>query len=126
MTRRWLWVMLRPPSGCHVRRLVAYMCLAVALPRLPGGPGASTVHVLRFLPPEAFGWLMLAIGIGLLATLRSRMHPAGRIMALLAFVSWMTLAAATASATSLLVDLLLAYALLGEIVTQTERGYECD
>lgn len=42
----------------------------------------------------------------------------GRLVAVLAFVFWVTMAVATTSATSLFIDAMFAYAMFGEIVTQ--------
>lgn len=115
---------LRAPRGRDVRRLVALLTFAVALPRLPFWPGSAVVYPLRWLPQEVFGWLTLAVGLALLATAcnRWRLRPAGRLAAVFGFVTWVTLAAATTSATSVLVDLAVAYALLGEIVGQEDHG----
>lgn len=112
-----LRALLRPFCGQDIRRLVAFLTLAVALPRLPGWPGPAVVYPLQFLPQEAFGWLTLAAGLLLLATMgRHRLRVRGRLAALFSFVVWATLAAATTSATSMLIDLLIMYALLGEIM----------
>lgn len=110
--------LLHPPSGRDVRRLVAFLTLAVALPRLPGWPGPATVYPLRLLPQEWFGWLTLLAGLLLLATLRWRLRVRGRLAALFALAVWATLAAATTSATSMMIDLLIMYALLGEILAR--------
>lgn len=111
--------LLRPFRGTEVRRLSAFVLLGVALPRLPGWPGAPIVYPLNLLPQEVFGWAALAIGIGLLATGgRWRLRFAGRFVAVLAFVLWVTLAAATTSDTSMIIDAMFAYAMFGEIVTQ--------
>lgn len=117
MMKAKAWHLLRPFRGPDVRRLVACLTLAVALPRLPGWPGPTIVYPLQFLPQEAFGWLTLVAGLLLLATLgKYRWRLRGRLAALFAFAVWATLAAATTSATSLLVDLIIMYALLGEII----------
>lgn len=114
-----LTCMLRPPRGCDVRRLVALLTLAVAVPRLPFWPGPPVVYPLRLLPQEVFGWLTLFIGLTLLLTAcnRWRLHPVGRLIAVLGFATWLTLAAATTSVTSMIVDVAIAYALLGEILS---------
>ncbi len=112
---RWL----RPPRGCDVRRLVAWLTLSVALPRLPlFGPSATmTVYPLGILPQETFGWIFLTAGLVLLATGgRWRLRMRGRLAALAALVAWSVLAAATSSATSRLLDLAIMYALVGEII----------
>lgn len=117
MMKAKAWHLLRAFRGPDVRRLVACLTLAVALPRLPGWPGPTIVYPLQFLPQEAFGWLTLVAGLLLLATLgKYRWRLRGRLAALFAFAVWATLAAATTSATSLLVDLIIMYALLGEII----------
>lgn len=111
--------LLRPFRGTEVRRLSAFVLLGVALPRLPGWPGAPIVYPLNLLPQEVFGWAALAIGIGLLATgNRWRLRFAGRLVAVLAFVFWVTMAVATTSTTSMFIDAMFAYAMFGEIVTQ--------
>ena len=106
----------RPFHGADVRPLEAWALLTVALPRLPFWPGPSTVYQLTILPAELFGWLALALAVGLFATSGCcRTHLVGRLIALLAFVLWVTLAAATASFTSIALNLGFAYAMLGEI-----------
>ncbi len=45
----------------------------------------------------------------------------GRLAALVAFVTWVLLAAATTSWTSRLIDITLAYAMLGEITARRGR-----
>lgn len=116
-----LIALLRAPRGVDVRRLTAFVLLGVALPRLPIWPGPAIVYPLNLLPQGVFGWLALAVGLGLLATMgRWRLRAAGRFMAMLAFVLWVTLAAATTSSTSMILDAMFAYAMFGEIVTQRD------
>jgi hypothetical protein len=112
------WInLLRPFRGVDVRRLTAVVLIAVALPRLPFWPGPSTVYLLTILPEAVFGWLTLGVAIGLLTTIGVyRMRIVGRIVALLAFVLWVTLAAATTSVTSIILNLAFAYAMFGEIL----------
>jgi hypothetical protein len=111
-----VFLLLRPFRGGDVRRLVAWALLTVALPRLPFWPGPSTVYQLTILPAEAFGWLALALAVGLFATSGCcRTHLVGRLIAMLAFVLWVVLAAATTSFTSIALNLGFAYAMLGEI-----------
>jgi hypothetical protein len=106
----------RPFRGPDVRRMVAMMTLAVAIPRLPIWANAPAFSPLRLLPPEAFGWLCLAVGLSLLVTGgRWRVRLRGRLAALGALVVWALLTGATNSATSLLIDLVIMWALLGEI-----------
>jgi hypothetical protein len=111
-----IFALLRPFQGADVRRLTAVVLFAVALPRLPFWPGPSTVYQLTILPAEVFGWLALALAVGLFATTGCcRTHLVGRIIAMLAFVLWVILAAATTSITSIVLNLAFAYAMLGEI-----------
>ena len=114
-----LWSLVRPFRGSEVRRMVGWISLAVALPWLPCWPGPSIVYPLQLLSQATFGLMLLAVGIGLLATgNRWRLHWTGRLLLVLGFSAWVTLAAATTSVTSLLIDAVIAWALLGEIVTQ--------
>jgi hypothetical protein len=118
-----LIALLRPFRGADVRRLTALALIAVALPRLPGFPGPSTVYLLTLLPAEAFAWLALALAIGLLATAGCcRTQFVGRLLATLAFILWVTLAAATNSITSMILNLAFAYAMLGEILAEVTEG----
>ncbi len=111
--------LLRPFRGTEVRRLSAFVLLGVALPRLPGWQGAPIVYPLNLLPQEVFGWAALVISLALLATgNRWRLRFAGRLVAVLAFVFWVTMAVATTSTTSMFIDAMFAYAMFGEIVTQ--------
>lgn len=119
--RRWL----RPFCGEEIKRLVAAITLAVALPRLPFWPGPHIVYPLHLLPQEVFGWAALVSSLLLLATTeRYRLRFVGRMSAVLAFAFWVTLAFATTSATSMMLDALFAYALFGEIIAQEKRGDE--
>jgi hypothetical protein len=102
-----------------VRRLIAWLTLAVALPRLPlFEPSLSmAVYPLGILPQETFGWLFLLVGLALLATAgRWRLILRGRLAALAALVAWSVLAAATTSTTSRLIDFVIMYSLMGEII----------
>ena len=120
MTDR-LIALLRPFRGTEVRRLSAFVLLGVALPRLPGWPGAPIVYPLNLLPQEVFGWTALLISMALLATCGAwRLRFIGRLVAVLAFVFWVTMAVATTSVTSLFIDAMFAYAMFGEIVTQRD------
>jgi hypothetical protein len=104
--------------------MVGFLMIAVALPRLPFFPAPPIVYPLGILPQEAFGWLFLVIGLGLLATgshCRTRFR--GRMVALLALVAWSVLAAATTSLTSVLIDVVVMWAMLGEITAA--RDDEC-
>lgn len=113
------WRSIRVQHGAELRLLVAAISLSIGLPRL-----AFAHHVLpfaahRFGQPEAWGWLFVAIGIVLLTTsYRWRLTPAGRIAAGIGAVSFVALAAASTSATSVMVDLSLACALAWEAGTQ--------
>jgi hypothetical protein len=115
---RKVWKVLRPMRGQEVRRLVAFLTLAVAIPRLPFFPGPLITYPLGFLPQETFGWLFLVAGMALLATCynRSRLQLRGRLVALATLLVWSVLAAATTSMTSRLIDSVIMWAMLGEIV----------
>ena len=115
-----IWRALRPMRGCDVRRLVGWLTLAVAIPRIvPGGP--LTVYPLGILPQETFGWLFLAAATLLLATGgRWRLRLRGRMAALVALVAWSVLLGATTSVTSRLLDAAVMWALLGEITAGRE------
>lgn len=114
---KYLLRVLHPPCGVHVRRMVGAITLAVALPRLSIWPGAPVVYPLQFLPQEAFGWLTLTAAILLLLTnYERRVRLIGRLSAFFALAVWSLLAAATTSSTSLMIDLIIVYAMLGEIV----------
>lgn len=107
---------LRPFRGDDVRRICALFTLAVALPRLPFYADPPAVNPLRFLPPEAFGWITLALGIALLVTNgRLRYRISGRMVAFAGLLIWALLAGATNSITSLIIDITVMYAMLGEI-----------
>lgn len=111
--------LLRPFCGVDVRRMTAFVLFGVAIPRLPGWPGPTIVYPLTLLPQDVFGFLTFAVGVALLLTLRRwRLRLVGRLVAVLAFVMWVTLAAATTSVTSMFIDIVFAYAMFGEIVTQ--------
>jgi hypothetical protein len=89
----------------------------VALPRLPFFPGEPAVNPLRILPPEAFGWLCLVLGIALLATAgKWRYRFRGRLVAFIGLSIWALLAGATNSTTSMIIDVTIMFALLGEII----------
>lgn len=124
MTRHALWALVGPFRGDQVRRLVGFLTLAVALPRLPFSPAPPIVYPLGILPQEAFGWIFLIVGLALLATNgRHRVRLRGRLAALAAFVAWSILAAATTSVTSMLIDAVIMYAMFGEITAG--RDDEC-
>lgn len=108
---------LRPFRGRDVRVMCALFTLAVALPRLPLWPGDTpNVNPLRLLPPEVFGWICLILGIALLVTTgRWRCKMAGRLVAFVGLIVWALLAGATLSVTSLFIDIIIAYAMLGEV-----------
>lgn len=119
--RRWAQRYLYPPSGREVRRLVAVMTLAVGLPRLPGVAETFSFAAQRFGDPELFGVICVLAGLLLLATVHKRRTVWGRLAAVLGFVTWVTLAAATVSTTSLLIDLAVAASLLMEAGTLREQ-----
>lgn len=110
---------LIPPRGVEVRRLIAALTLAVGLPRLPGLSKVLPFAPSRLADPTLLGVLFTLAGILLMVTaLRWRLTWGGRLVAALSFALWMTLAASTTSATSLLINLIVAASLLGEVWTQ--------
>lgn len=109
---------LRPPYGLQVRRFAAYLCLAIALPRLvdPGG----VAFILPRLPLGiAFGLLGVLLAVTCLA---GRLTLGGRLVAALGFVMFVTLAADAFadSPTSALISLGVALALFGEAVAHAD------
>jgi hypothetical protein len=122
---RKIWLIVRPFRGGEVRRMAAWLTLAVAFPRLPFFPGPAITYPLGILPQATFGWLFLAAGLALLATChnRFRLRLSGRLVALAALLVWSVLAAATTSMTSKLLDTAIMWAMLGEITAG--RDDEC-
>lgn len=111
--------LLRPFHGFEVRRLTGFIMLGIALPRLPFWPGPAIVYPLKLLPEATFGWLTLAVSLALLITAwRWRLHFSGRFVALVAFVTWVILAVATTSVTSMILDITFAWASFGEVIAQ--------
>lgn len=114
----WARRYLTPPAGVAARRLIALMTLAVGLPRLPGVAEVSAFAPLRFGDPAVLGVVATATGLLLLTTAyHGRLSIFGRLSAALGFAVWITLSAATLSATSLLIDLAVALSLLVEAGT---------
>jgi hypothetical protein len=113
---------LRPFRGRDVRVMCAWFTLAVALPRLPIWPGAApTVNPLRYLPPEVFGFITLVLGIALLATNGPcRYRFIGRLTAFVGLLVWSLLAGATTSVTSLIINVTIMWAMVGEIGAQRD------
>jgi hypothetical protein len=121
MRERFVWL-LRPFRGINTRRMTAFILLAVAIPRLPFWPGPAVVYPLGILSSDAFGWLTLVNAIALLVTGgRWRLHWLGRLAALGAFATWVLLAFATTSWTSRLIDIILVWAMWGELTAQEGR-----
>lgn len=111
-----------PPSGREVRRLAAVLTLAIGLPRLPLVHDMFPFAPQRFGTPDMFGVLCTVAGLLLLATAyERRLTIWGRLTAVLGFVTWVTLAGATVSTTSLLIDLAVALSLLMEAGTLREQ-----
>lgn len=105
-----------------MRRLVALLTLAIGLPRLPLMETIFSFAPQRFGPPELYGVVCVLVGLLLLATAyERRLTIWGRLAAALGFVTWVTLAVATVSATSLLIDLAVAASLLMEAGTLREQ-----
>lgn len=123
--RRWARHYLFPPAGVEVRRLIAILTLAVGLPRLPLLQDLFSFATQRLLPPETFGIVCTLTGILLLATAQGdrRLALIGRLSAAFGFVVWVTLAAATTSTTSFLIDAAVAASLLVETGT-LRRSHE--
>lgn len=106
---------VKPPCGNEVRRMIGMLTLAVGIPRLlfftdvPFNP-------LRFADPWVYGILMTVLGVLLLTTsFGKRRTMYGKFVAGASFVAWSMLAVATTSATSLLVNLIVAASLLMEV-----------
>jgi len=115
--RAWVRHYVYPPTGHQVRRLIAMISLAVGLPRLPGVAELFAFAPHRFGEPEFFGFILTAVGIALMFTsYHGRLTVYGRMVAGLGFVAWVTLAAATLSVTSLLIDVTISASLFFEIV----------
>lgn len=90
--------------------------LAVALPRLPFWQPPLPVSTLGILPAALYGWLFLALGVALLATNgQRRSRWSGRLTALVALVLWGILTGATTSVTSLIINVVVMWAMVGEI-----------
>lgn len=109
---------LRPPYGLQVRRFAAYLCLAIALPRLVDPAGVAFI-----LPRLPLGIAFGVLGALLAATcVAGRLTLAGRLVAALGFVMFVTLAfdALASSPTSALISLGVALALFGEAVTHAD------
>lgn len=119
---RWVWrYLLRPPRGQGVRRVIAGILLAVGIPRMPLVHDILSFADLQGPPPEVFGIVGVAICLLLMmTTYRWRIDLPGRIAAGLAFFYFCTLAVATNSATSLIVDITMAWAAFGEMVAMDE------
>jgi hypothetical protein len=105
-----------PPLCGRVRFLVALITLTVAVPRLP---------MLDFLPsaplgllvPAVYAYTLLPLGLALVVTsYRWRVHWAGRLVAMLSFVSWVTLTFAALSVTSIAINAIMAGVLFTEIL----------
>lgn len=111
-----LVALLRPFRGNDVRRMCAFMTLAVAIPRLPLYDFPPFVNPLALLPPVVFGWITLALGIALLATSGPHRHKlVGRLVALAGLIVWGILTGATSSITSMVIDVAIMWAMVGEI-----------
>lgn len=114
---------LKPPCGPEVRRFVGLVTLVTGFPRLPLLSEVLPFAPLRFASPEAWGVILTALGIALIATSgRHRLRVRGRIVAALAVVAWATLAAAATSTTSILINLLCAASMLAEVWTVAGDG----
>lgn len=107
---------LPPPLCGRVRLLVAAITLAVAIPRLPVF-SAVNYAALNLFDAAMYGYALLPIGLALAVTsYRWRLRAVGRFIAVMGFVAWVTLAFATLSVTSRLIDIILAGVLMLEII----------
>lgn len=105
-----------------MRRLAAVLMLAVGVPRLPVLHDLLPFAEPRFGPADVFGVAFVLGAVMLLATAYGRrLTLAGRLAAVYGVVCWVTLAGATSSATSLVVDLAVAASLLMEAGTLREH-----
>ena len=108
---------LLPPVCARVRFLVAALTIAVAIPRIPGVTAPSSA--LAFFDPGIYAYVLLPVGVALAITsYRGRLRFVGRFVAVLGFAAWVTLAFASPSATSILIDIILAVTLLLEIISR--------
>lgn len=85
MRQMWyLWHGLRLPQGREARRFVALIALAVGLSRAFLLPlvAAANAGPVQVISSPTYGVLFLALGVGLLATMRRRMQWAGRGVAI--------------------------------------------
>ena len=105
-----------PPLCGRVRFVAALITLAVAVPRLPVFD-AWIVAPLGFFVPSVYAYILLPLGLALVVTsYRWRTHWAGRLVAMLSFVAWVTLAFASSSVTSIAIDAIFAGVLFIEIL----------
>jgi hypothetical protein len=107
---------ITPPSGPQVRKLAAWITLAVGLPRV-FPIFAQSVSPLRFFEPHVYGIIMIILGVMLFKTRKEPLRSSlfGRIVSALSMTMWVVLAAATMSPTSLLVNASFAVVMLAEI-----------
>lgn len=105
-----------PPVCGRVRLVIAGIILAVAIPRLPFVSGWPYAQLgLLDAATYAYGLLPISIALGVTAY-RGRLHVVGRLIAVLSFSAMVTLAFATTSVTSMLIDIWLAVMLFVEII----------
>lgn len=111
--------LLLPPHGSDVRRMVAFLMLAVGVPRLGFADLFLRFATLNLLPTQVYGVAFTVLGILLLATLPRRLVWQGRIVAVFAFGGYVTLIvdSISTSTVSALVGCVIAYALWGEIIS---------
>lgn len=106
---------LAPPTGFGVRKVVGFSAIAIGLPRVISG--ANFGMVTELAPAVVYGLGFLILGLALLVTSgRWRLRLSGRLAAVVGAGMFATLAADVAhlSLTSLLINLMMAYALIGE------------
>jgi hypothetical protein len=98
-----------------VRFVVALITLAVAIPRLPVFD--AVVGTLGLFDAVAYSYALLPLGVALAITsYRWRLSPAGRFVAVIAFVAWVTLTFAAVSVTSIIINAIMATIMFSEIL----------
>lgn len=107
---------ITPPYCGRVRLVVAAITLTVAIPRLPFLAPVNVAE-LGFFVPAVYAYILLPLGVALVVTsYRWRLHWVGRLMAVLGFAAWVTLAFAASSVTSIAINIIMAVLMFLEIV----------
>jgi hypothetical protein len=115
---RLIWQHIKPPSGCEVRRVIAWTLLAYGIVRVLKLQSAGH-EVLTLLPWWMYGWSKILIAIALLITnQRYRTTWIGRIVATTAFALCVALVVdAYPVWNGMMTYVLLALFLITEVVT---------